>query len=256
MVDPPGAVTVELLDQAVDAEPPSDRHRTAHQSDVSNQSGISNQGTISNRNNGPSGAAGRYALALVAALGVGAGLRLLSTAEPPSSGELTWATTRFGDPFNRHWIPLRPQPNSASDRLPMASSGDPSCVGFGRPDWPEETRRPTVARCVEPSGGSIAREGITVVHTSVAGAQTWYFLTFGGDVDQIDVDVTDQLGQRTEAEIYVGGRHLALAIPTDHRLVSLLWRVDGAQRYRCSIIAGDAIMASGAAGPSPPGCSD
>lgn len=146
----------------------------------------------------------------------------------------------FGDPFAVEWMTLEgPQDEeSAFVRPPPMASTDPPCLGFGRMDWPESVRQPTVAFCFDPaSTNRIADNGVSVLADIVSGDKTWYMIRFGREIDGLEVqlDGSTDLGRQG---IFVGGPHAVLLLPNDHERVRLTWHISEGIRYECGFAQG------------------
>lgn len=161
----------------------------------------------------------------------------------PRSEETTPATVHnigvhFGDPFAIDWVELTsasPQPTGDDTRpLPMAGV-HPPCVGFARPDWPVESRHPTVARCID--GEDLAHltdDGTVGVWQVVAGAETWHFFYFADAMSDLEATLAD--GTTVEADrLYVGGRFAAALLPTDSTGTTMSWRLGFGGLHDCRL---------------------
>ncbi len=202
------------------------------------------------------------ALVVVAALAavVAGVLMTIRTGQPVETGRLHLVEARFGDPFDVEWFAIDDDGEgatvpigSAATPRPMASL-DPPCIGFGRPEWPEDRRQPTVAHCADPAALTPLSSGdVALVRAVLAGDRTWHLLRFGRDPADVTIDL--DLGTGTEqgagTTAGVGGRvtwsgpYAAVVLPTGPGPYRLGWTETGGRRYRCTIDL---------AGPAPPSC--
>lgn len=170
-------------------------------------------------------------------------LLLLPTGAEVEDGRLYPVEVRFGDAFEMDWSAIEPLAgggHSAGRPLPMVSV-DPPCVGFWRPDWPEDQRRPSVANCAD--AGDIAAfegedDGVGLVREVLAGPDTWYLLWFGVAPTEVEAMVGTGDGDLQPLEpdgIHRLGRTVAIVVPTERGPLQLTWEVGGGARYRCDL---------------------
>lgn len=170
-----------------------------------------------------------------------------SNARRAGVGQMHAVETHFADPFATEWTGLEAS-NGASatsyQRPPPMASIDRSCVGFGRLDWPERQRHPSVAHCVDPADAArLPAEGIAVLRESVAGAETWYVFMFGSELDrlevdvEIDVEVGDPIVLAAD-RVFVGGPFAAILVPNGFERLSLVWHTSHGDRIRCGLARG------------------
>ncbi|MCP5033552.1 MAG: hypothetical protein GY939_17265 [Actinomycetia bacterium] len=155
-------------------------------------------------------------------------------------GEIHPVETYFGDPFAVDWLALEGPGDPAADypRPPPMASTSSFCVGFGRLDWAESDRSPSVAHCIEAEFvDSLDHDGFAVLRESIAGDSTWNLLIFGGDIDHVEVriDETHDLGPE---RIFHARRFVALLLPTGSERLRLRWTVVDGNRYECTVPAG------------------
>ena len=156
------------------------------------------------------------------------------------AGEVHPVETHFSDPFAIDWISLEGpgDPAAAYPRPRPMASIHPPCVGFGRVDWPEPKRRPSVAHCIDPGTASrLPSDGIAILRESVAGADTWYVFLFGGDIEDVSVRIDNSLDLGPE-RIYQGGPYAAILLPNGYERLRLVWQLSKGVRYQCSLPSG------------------
>ncbi len=168
------------------------------------------------------------------------GLLWLPGAIGSRRGEIHPVETYLGDPFAVEWLALEGPADPAAGYLrppPMASTSS-FCMGFGRLDWAESDRSPSVAHCLE--GGfvdGLGHDGLAVLRESVAGDSTWNLLIFGGDIDQVEVRVDGSHNLGPE-RIFRARRFVALLLPNGSERLRLRWRIVDGDRYVCAVSAG------------------
>lgn len=194
-----------------------------------------------------SGAPGRRrtvaGVLLVAALAL-ATLLVEPTARA-TTGELRVLEVGFGQPFEVEWSALEPTGSTEvadGQPLPMTSPSPP-CVGFGRPDWPEERRQPSVAHCANAATVDGLGPGVVgLVRVVPVGDETWYVLRFGRPPTELVV--SPLLGDAIPP-LFAEGPDAAILLPTASSGVRLRWREGDGRTYRCDLDR---------SGPSPVGC--
>lgn len=165
-------------------------------------------------------------------------------------GRLVVTSARFGDPFALDWVSLEPVDGRslpASRPLPMASL-DPPCVGFGRPDWPEADRHPTVAHCGDRSDlAGLDDDDLALVRTILAGADTWYLFRFGAPPVAITAELSpngEDAGGRPDGGagpvggdpvVHQNGPMGAVSVPTGSGPLRVEWELAGGIRRHCLI---------------------
>lgn len=161
----------------------------------------------------------------------------------PRDEETTPATVHnigvhFGDPFAIDWdelVSASSEPTDGDTRpIPMAGV-HPPCVGFARPDWPVESRHPTVARCIDEEDlTNLTDDGTVGLWQVVAGTETWHFFFFADDVSGLEANLVD--GSPVQADrLYVGGRFAAALLPSDSTGTTMSWRLRLGGRYDCTL---------------------
>lgn len=109
---------------------------------------------------------------------------------------------------------------------PMVWRGDRICIGFGRVDFEPEKRRPSVARCIEPS--DVQRfdpDAIAVLMSLASGLDTWHFLETTSPIDEVHVELGEgeALGRD---RIYISGSTVALRLPNERDLDEIEWSTE------------------------------
>lgn len=177
---------------------------------------------------------------MVAVLVACVGFLLLSSPVDARRGEIHTVETHFGDPLALTWVALDGPggPTAGYTRPPPMASTNPYCAGFGRLDWPESDRFPSIAHCLQTDlVDQLRHDGVAVLRESIAGTSTWYLLIFGGDIHDVEVriDETHVLGPE---RIFSGERFAALLVPNGYERLRLRWRVADGDRYECTVPGG------------------
>lgn len=146
------------------------------------------------------------------------------------------AETHFADPFAIAWFTLTgvDEPASGYERPPPMASERPYCIGFGRLDWADGERSPSVAHCVATDVvAQLDPIDLVVMRESIAGDSTWSLLLFGENVEavMVEVDGTDLAADR----VFRAGRFVALLVPNEHRRLHLAWTTESGHRPHCSL---------------------
>jgi hypothetical protein len=164
-------------------------------------------------------------------------LAATQTGGPVEPGRLGQVEVRFGDPFAVDWVDMEAgggRAVPASQPLPMVATTEP-CFGFGRLDWAEEDRQPTVAHCVDGADvDALAVDEVAVVRTIQAGSVTWHLLTFGSS--PTDLAARSSASQASSAlATYRSGPHLAVLTDHDINNFEIVWRSQNGTRYQISV---------------------
>lgn len=116
---------------------------------------------------------------------------------------------------------------------PMVSRADGICIGFGRVDFTQAQRRPSVARCVEPPElRSVGPGAISTLMTLASGLDTWHFLEAATPVDRVRLEMAE--GETLSLDrIYVSGSTFALRLPNERELSEIAWS-SGSREWRCA----------------------
>jgi hypothetical protein len=115
---------------------------------------------------------------------------------------------------------------------PMVSRADRICIGFGRVDFTQEERRPSVARCVEPPEvRSLGPGAIATLMTVASGLDTWHFLEAANPVDEVRVELAEE-GALGRDRIYISGSTFALRLPNELELGEIRWSNES-RKWRC-----------------------
>lgn len=196
---------------------------------------------IAERDDDPrSGPRWRRALVVAAVAVVYFGVLAVSGADQPTvTMAARPAVFHFADPFSVEWFPLEATDGGSGPAgtrpLPMGSDRPP-CVGFGRPDWPEPERQPTVAYCIDAATAGLLDGRAVAVKEHLAGFDTWYLVLLGTEVGELDVVVGDDL--LAADRIYRSGSVLGLLLASDHEGASLAWTTDDGGCRRAEVVAG------------------
>lgn len=135
---------------------------------------------------------------------------------------------RMAQATELNWIEMESGPGERRPGFPepMVWRGDRICIGFGRVDFEPEKRRPSVARCVEPSEVQwLDPDAIAVLMNLAGGLDTWHFIEATSSVGEVYVELADGevLGRD---RIYVSGSTFALRLPNERELGEIEWSTE------------------------------
>lgn len=171
---------------------------------------------------------------LVVALLVGLAVRV-SNDDPPAGEQVAGNTpieirTATGD----EWTPMRRLGGDARPGFPepMVRGDGALCVGFGRVDFPVESRRPSVARCESRPGPLLTAGELRQVVSVTSGLDTWQFVELSDDVVSVSVTVADGTNVAPD-RLYAVDSLVALRLENGQRLGSIDWTFATAA-YRCT----------------------
>lgn len=169
----------------------------------------------------------RRTLAAIMAAAVALVWLLLLTGRPVLNGAQVEGTPemRMAQPSEMNWHELVSGPGEDRPGFPepMVSRGDRICIGFGRVDSKQEERRPSVARCAEPTElWSLGPGAIATLMTRASGLDTWHFLEATNSVDEVHVELAEG-GALGLDRIYIRGSTFALRLPNERELGEIEW---------------------------------
>lgn len=179
----------------------------------------------------------RIAIGIAAVVVLCLGLLIRPNQELASVAELQPIEVYFGDPFDVEWINLdqADEPTAESARPKPMASLEPACIGFARPDWPAESRHPSVAHCIKgESLDQLVDADDVGAWQIVAGTDTWHLLYFPAAIEGLEARVDDGSALGPD-QIHHGGPFVAIAIPTSSTEVTLTWSLRTGPAYRCHL---------------------